>query len=116
MAKELKPCPFCGGEAKHKHIFQNPDKCMVGCSRCDAGIDGVFENEAEATEYWNYRTPANVAPVVHGRWIERNQNSADVICSECNTLETNRDSNYKSCFCPSCGAKMDGQEAKEGKG
>ena len=52
---------------------------------------------------------ADVVGVKHGRWINRRFGSADVICSECRTLETNRDSNYKSRFCPNCGAKMDGK-------
>ena len=52
---------------------------------------------------------ADVVEVKHGRWINRRFGSADVICSECRTLETNRDSNYKSRFCPNCGAKMDGE-------
>ena len=57
---ELKPCPFCGGEAKFVHIFENPDKCMVSCRECDGGIDAVFANEDEATAAWNRRAqPAN---------------------------------------------------------
>ena len=57
---ELKPCPFCGGEAKFAHIFENPDKCMISCRECDGGIDAVFANEDEAAEYWNRRAqPAN---------------------------------------------------------
>lgn len=60
MNEELKECPFCGGEAKFSHIFENPDKCMIGCRDCDCTIDSVFQNEAEATTAWNRRaTPAN---------------------------------------------------------
>ena len=52
--------------------------------------------------------PEDVAPVVHAEWIKRSFISADVFCSECHTLETTKDSNYKSKYCPHCGAKMDG--------
>lgn len=47
-------------------------------------------------------------PVRHRRWLNRRFGSTDVICSECCTLETVRDSNYKTNYCPNCGAKMDG--------
>lgn len=46
----------------------------------------------------------------HGQWVRRRFGSTDVFCSECRTLQTNRDSNYKSRHCPNCGAKMDGEE------
>ena len=52
---KLKPCPFCGGEAKFVHIFENPEKCMVSCRECDGGIDAVFANEEAAAEAWNRR-------------------------------------------------------------
>ena len=64
-------------------------------------------------------TPAEVAPVVHGRW-EYDENATDwgiggYICSECKTKNNNLPCNrVKSVrmfsgakFCPTCGAKMD---------
>lgn len=57
---KLEPCPFCGGEAKFVHIFENPDKCMISCRECDGGIDAVFASEEDAEEAWNRRAqPAN---------------------------------------------------------
>jgi Lar family restriction alleviation protein len=55
MDIQLKPCPFCGGKGKFEHIFENPDKCMVGCSRCNGSMDAVFPNEVEAAAAWNRR-------------------------------------------------------------
>ena len=55
------------------------------------------------------------APVVdavrvqHRQWDRRRTFSTDVICSGCGTLQTTKDSQYKSRFCPGCGAKMDGE-------
>ena len=55
MTEELKPCPFCGGEAKTSHDN------WVGCTKCDAGMDlGHFVVDGKATEatrLWNTRTP-----------------------------------------------------------
>jgi len=51
--RALKPCPFCGSDAMFRHIFENPDKCMVGCRGCDAIFDAVFPNELEAAKEWN---------------------------------------------------------------
>lgn len=45
---------------------------------------------------------ADVAPVVHGRWIRQGHNS---ICSECGAYAA---PHVK--FCPDCGAMMDKEE------
>lgn len=69
------------------------------CDPCGEGIEALKSVPV-----------VDVAPVRHGRWERRRFCSTDVICSECSTLETNHDSNYKSRYCPFCGAKMDGGE------
>lgn len=58
-----------------------------------------------------YRTPtADVATVVHGRWIEQEKYTFGVMydCSICGSriLDNGHSWNY----CPSCGAKMDEKE------
>ena len=61
---ELKPCPFCGGEAK-THVCAEldnevlkiiyGDKIGVHCGKC--GIATLpFTTEAEAIDAWNRRT------------------------------------------------------------
>lgn len=59
---------------------------------------------------------ADVAPVVHGRWIEREDPMLDTYytCSACNedfyiepTGDTAKDL-FTYTYCPNCGAKMDG--------
>lgn len=56
-----------------------------------------------------YRTPtADVAPVVHGKWI-REDNSLGWVCSRCGKgVNTNPEG--IDLYCYHCGAKMDGQE------
>lgn len=56
---------------------------------------------------------ADVAPVLHGRWVEKEKYTFGIMydCSLCENriLDNGHPWNY----CPNCGAKMDG-ERKEG--
>lgn len=52
---------------------------------------------------------ADVAPVVHGRWIE--DGSGIIICQECKR-GYNLIAKYTH-YCPNCGAKMDGGDDHE---
>lgn len=53
---ELKPCPFCGGEAEC-HAWWSAiisGKYATFCTECGSGTD-YFGTEAEAIEAWNTR-------------------------------------------------------------
>lgn len=66
---ELKPCPFCGGEATivmndHPRL-RRPSKngiCHIACWGCgtemgyDVDYGGQYDSVEEATEAWNRRT------------------------------------------------------------
>lgn len=66
--------------------------------------------------------PADVAPVVHGRWVQKKEWHlgrwvAWFECSECGEHDDNSDM-YEmmpfcnlSNYCPGCGAKMDGDDS-----
>ena len=54
--------------------------------------------------------PADVAPVVHGKWIRKEAEGAifaDYECSVCSAYPTG---GIKSHYCPNCGAKMDEED------
>ena len=56
-----------------------------------------------------YSTPtADVAPVVHGRWIEKEKYTFGIMydCSLCE--DRILDNGHPWNYCPNCGAKMDG--------
>ena len=67
----------------------------VRCRACGTG---------DAIDMIEDTTAADVAPVVHGRWIMHDDEfGLTCECSACH-METMGDGNY----CPNCGAKMDG--------
>lgn len=51
--KNLKPCPFCGGEACI--LTRNRITFYVKCSKCYAMIDRICKTEEDAVELWNRR-------------------------------------------------------------
>lgn len=57
---------------------------------------------------------ADVAPVIHGRWIDPPlYGNKNCICSECGRLISIQSSwrgEIMQKYCPNCGAKMDGGE------
>jgi Lar family restriction alleviation protein len=63
---ELKPCPFCGGEAKIEEIPGTPftDESYawgVGCNECNIGW--YEEQKSEAIAKWNRRTQPENKPL-----------------------------------------------------
>lgn len=61
----------------------------------------------EFAEYLYELPTADVAPVVHGRWVTHYRSGTTVAegyVSTCCDIWNNRKSDY----CPNCGAKMDG--------
>ena len=63
MEPELKPCPFCGGEAEAHRGLQATQDIEIRCKKCAASTGNyddwheVHENLAEAAEAWNRRAP-----------------------------------------------------------
>lgn len=65
----------------------------VWCGPCGSAVECILAEP-----------DADVAPVVHGRWIE--DGSLIITCSECKR-GYNLIAKYTH-YCPNCGAKMDG--------
>lgn len=64
---ELKPCPFCGGEAEliggpedWTPTYNDPDSggypIAIVCTGCSRGLYGAFEDYSDAVNAWNQRT------------------------------------------------------------
>lgn len=52
MTEELKPCPFCGGEAEVRKFTAT--MIFVQCKSCLAGTS-AFVSEPEPVKVWNRR-------------------------------------------------------------
>ncbi len=58
MENKLKPCPFCGGEAKmleEYDVMIGKTYYFVECTECTGTIFSGEINEKEAIEAWNRR-------------------------------------------------------------
>lgn len=121
---ELKPCPFCGGEALLRVQEVNYGICgaWVQCTNCEAQTNYMNTHELalrqgkistplteesrqrgidNAIKAWNRR--ADAAPVAHGDWEPTGRISCK--CSLCKHSElSTRAKEYL--FCPNCGADM----------
>ena len=86
---ELRPCPFCGGEAKLKKGFpgrQNGRKqALVQCRACGCRTPMFYQYEyesvsdvyAHAVEAWNRRTPGEQTEDGGGRLSMRQHQGGD---------------------------------------
>lgn len=76
------------------------------CSPCKGA--GKDHNGCKCDVCWVENLPsADVAPVVHGRWVKHYRSGTTVAegyVSTCCDMWNNRKSDY----CPNCGARMDG--------
>lgn len=89
------------------------DRTALGISYADPK---AFINPAHA-EGWNTAIQiineapaADVAPVVHGRWIRFKEHDSCYVhmrCSECSAYWSDPSHADSFRYCPNCGAKMD---------
>lgn len=115
MSSELKPCPFCGGEATSvdNGVYES---WFVVCLECDT-TTGYYDTDDEAIAVWNQRAePAYKAGYKDGYQMGRSEvrTCKDVSkpgvffeCSECGAIDvTGGTGNYTLEYCPACGAKV----------
>ena len=79
---------------------------MVMAAKWGDGSDGAMAMEIVA-----YAPAADVAPVVHGRWIY-DKKAQRPYCSVCKGYFYGA-TNSPMSYCPNCGAKMDGGDSDE---
>ena len=95
-------------EAAIAYIREQSEECQKAFEEL-GGESGIYADAYNDLAEDFYSIPAaNVAPVVHGRWITHYRSGTTVAegyVSTCCDMWNNRKSDY----CPNCGAKMDGE-------
>ena len=94
MIEELKPCPFCGGDAE---ITKWHEGYFVECKkqRC-GGTIGAYKAKQKAIEAWNTRAERTCRfEHIEGTWYK-------TACGE------RYDGVVPPNYCPNCGAKVIG--------
>lgn len=80
---------------------------------CDAVTEVLprraFKTRQDIQDFLDNIPAADVAPVVHGRWIESaNFDAGFWVCSKCRFVSEAIAAHKLYGYCPHCGAKMDG--------
>lgn len=55
MATELKPCPFCGGEAEFVYLEAYENEGYIVCKNGCIEQRKIYNSTGEAIEAWNRR-------------------------------------------------------------
>lgn len=109
MSEELKPCPFCGGEAHIKEVVSACEKLYtVGCS----------DSECMGYETWLLKPTVDEAVAAWNRRAERTcrfethqEPEGGEVWSECGECGAQFGWDCWQCiesasYCPNCGAKV----------
>ena len=107
MTDELKPCPFCGGEAR-VHIDRRSNVLNIGCKDCGIGTIYVVADEVglkEAVGAWNTRAERTTELIVAAD--DLGKDLYPCMCFQCGytKLDDFWRKNHVN-YCPNCGAKV----------
>jgi Lar family restriction alleviation protein len=106
---DLKPCPFCGGEAVEGKVKFNGKESerdgWLGCRECRVFLNYTNGERGKkmAIEIWNTRYE-RTSRIVEGSRKYVFSDGTELFedgCSECNGYLIDRDN-----YCPNCGAKV----------
>lgn len=106
--EELKPCPFCGGEAmEFTGEDAAPHRWTVECAVCGAHVGSDTRHKARAK--WNRRAERTCRVECYPPGYEDNLHYE--VCSECGTILTaSRPGDRhaaRASYCPHCGARVE---------
>ena len=101
-------------EALERSLDERLGRLLAMCGRHDSFVQGFEDCIGKVEEF----PAADVAPVVHGRWVGLEYDGyADGYpvydlweCSECGEEVRGEDVPDTHLYCPNCGARMDGDK------
>ena len=105
--EELKPCPFCGGEAQIVSKPYEPKFC-VGCDDDTclgfSGLGWLYDSGQEAAAAWNRRAERTCRIEEECDEEETDLGTVEVLTYWCSVCfgQMSPDGNY----CPNCGARV----------
>ena len=96
MAEDLKPCPFCGGEAEIVEVMDNPPETIaIQCkSGCGVSAHHKWMDESVLIKRWNTRAERTTRLI----WNKHDD------CFECESCGKGMKPEWA--YCPRCGAKV----------
>lgn len=101
---------YISRKAAIAYIREQSEECQKAFEEL-GGESGIYADAYNDLAEDFYSIPAaDVAPVVHGRWVTHYRSGTPVAegyVSTCCDMWNNRKSDY----CPNCGAKMDGGDS-----
>ena len=103
IGEVLTTAEYIDREALYEKAYWHGEHPDVGNPFPD-GVDAIDIKDVDAIP------AADVAPVVHGRWVEY-QIPPIICCSNCDWATGIEEKNFQ--HCPNCGAKMDGGDSDE---
>lgn len=120
--QELKPCPFCGGEAETSRGLHNYDMWGIWCPECKIAVSALYSSEQDAVAAWNRRAERTCRVEVERRKLSQTQTAVVKTCSGCgfefgvekeNTLpfEVTLNAVVPPNYCPNCGARVIKEES-----
>ena len=110
---ELKPCPFCGGEAQ---MGVNRESTVreyyIGCMNCHIRLYKIgykrFWSETEAIAAWNSRAERTCQPFERMNGQIGSIQLVVIECSECAEILVGDMGGDLPNYCPNCGCKVVG--------
>lgn len=107
MSEELKPCPFCGGEAQTGKSYSG--FYSVECMNCGMQ-SGYYDTESEAITAWNRAMGERTAKVIeHDASITVTDGykyqRSEYLCGACKKKVIGGDE-----YCSHCGCRLDWDE------